>query len=232
MEKFTRIKQIRDQVEYVKYQNNGRFTLGECVIQRVERNKYLRSRLTLTIKQHEVVRKLSHHFHRDSKFASKTLGIKTIKELLTSLGQSEHIFRTEYRTKTNIILREESRERNANSRGEMRARETKLCSKWTNSLKYLERGKQVEISRHQKCSGITTHKDYNDHCYVHRTIVMLCGCLLFIMTRAESHGGRTRIRKVSRERRECVSTTTIEKRRLCWYWGKRICITLHNKGSG
>ena len=43
-------KQIRDQVEYGKYQDNGRFTLAEYVIQRVERSKYLRSRLTLTIK--------------------------------------------------------------------------------------------------------------------------------------------------------------------------------------
>ena len=96
-------KYIRDQLKDGKYQ--GKDTLGEYVIQRVERSKYLRSRLA----QHKVVRNFAHHFHRDSKFASKTLGIKTIKELLILLTQSEHMFHTEYRNKTNFILREEKK---------------------------------------------------------------------------------------------------------------------------
>ena len=56
-------RQIRDQLEYGKYQHNGRLTLEEYVIQLVERSKHLRPTFT----QHELVFKLAHHFHRDIK---------------------------------------------------------------------------------------------------------------------------------------------------------------------
>ena len=97
-------KYIRNQVEDSKYQGKVALTVGEYVIQRVERSKHL----TLTIKQHKVVRNFAHHFH-DSKFASKTLGVKNMEETLTLLAQDEHMFRTEYRNKTNFILREEKK---------------------------------------------------------------------------------------------------------------------------
>ena len=128
--------------------------------------------------QHNVVLKLAHHFHRDSRFASKTLGIKTIKELLILLTQSEHMFRTEYRNKTNFILREEScAEKNtpdppdAGKGREVRDRETKRYSNFnsTDSLKYLERGKQVEISRQQKCE---MQDNRTMIIFLRRTIVM------------------------------------------------------------
>ena len=69
------------------YKRQDTLTVGEYVIQLVERSKHL----TLTITQHEVVYKLAHHFHRDRRFASKTLGIKIIKEFVILLAQSEHL---------------------------------------------------------------------------------------------------------------------------------------------
>ena len=70
--------------------------------------------------------------------------------------------------------------------GVVRERETKLCSIFnsTDSLKYLERGKPGDRERgsgrttpyawqkRKRSSGITIHKEYNNHCYVHRTSVM------------------------------------------------------------
>ena len=78
---------MRGQLEYGKYQHNGRLILEDYVIQLVERSKHLR----LTFTQHELVLKLQHHFYRDSRFASYTQGSKTIEYLLIFLAQSEHI---------------------------------------------------------------------------------------------------------------------------------------------
>ena len=98
-------KQIRDQLEYGKYQGKDTLTVEEyVVVQLIERSKYLRSTFT----RHELVLKLTHHFHRDRRFASNTQGIKTIEDLLILLSQSEHMFHTEYRNKTNFVQREEN----------------------------------------------------------------------------------------------------------------------------
>ena len=85
--------------------------------------------------------------------------------------------------------------------GEVRERETKLCSMFnlTDSLKYLERGKQVEISRQQKCSGITIHKDYNEHCYVRRTNVMRMFIIYYDqsqVTQRERHSEKYKLTKM------------------------------------
>ena len=125
-----------------------------------------------------MVLKLAHHFHRDIRLAIYTQGIKTVEDLIILLMQSEHVFHTEYRNKTNFILREENYcgekntmySLNASKRGVVRERErNKLCSKLTNSLRYLERAKPVrttpswEIRKYS--SSITLHKHNNMHCY-------------------------------------------------------------------
>lgn len=91
-------RQVRDQLEYGKYQHNGRFTLEEKVIQIVERSKHLRPTFT----QHELVLKLAHHFQRDIRLGIYRQGIKTVEDLLILLTQSEHMFHTDYRNKTNV----------------------------------------------------------------------------------------------------------------------------------
>ena len=67
----------------------------------MERSKYLRPTFA-PFTQHELVLKLAHHFHRDIRLAIYTQGIKTVEDLLILLTQSEHMFHTDYRNKTNF----------------------------------------------------------------------------------------------------------------------------------
>ena len=150
----------------------------------------IRDSLRPTFTQHELVLKLAHHFHSDIRLAIYSQGIKTIEELSVLLAQLEHIVHNDSNCNwhglrernVNFVQREknccEERETtcsniidppNAGKGGEVKERETKLSRIFntTDSLnagKYGERGKQSE------------------------TIMCNTGCLLTIMTRADSYG--------------------------------------------
>ena len=80
-------RQVRDQLEYGKYNPHGRQNIEQYTIAQTERVKHLKPKFF----KYEIVSKLSYHFHRDIQLAVYTQGIKTIEQFLILVTQSQNI---------------------------------------------------------------------------------------------------------------------------------------------
>ena len=79
--------QVRDQLEYGKFNAQGQQSIEQYAIAQIERVKHLKPKFS----EYEIVSKLYYHFHRDIQLAVYTQGVKTIEQFLVLVTQSQNI---------------------------------------------------------------------------------------------------------------------------------------------
>lgn len=80
-------RQVRDQLEYGKFQLNSKISMENYAIRHIEKCKHLQPKFT----QYEIISKLAYHFNRNIQLAVFTQGIKSIEQFLILITQLENI---------------------------------------------------------------------------------------------------------------------------------------------